>query len=344
MTGYYAGAFASLPQKDISGLLRCFWKEDPFKAKWTLIAKAYSVIRDKLGLQTHRLDIFLIVNAPFLGIIPAKDYMKLLGWELKQDDDGHAVIVRSFVPDMSTFGGPITRMDQTVQEIIQHSFEQGYIPPGTPGLVVHGRMPSTFGIMLTNAATQPMPALPEEAVGTEVSPETPVATPATEAVPAMAEDLGADNASTPQEDGPNAGAEQPPVVEQGPEDIGNEAATGINEASVANEHFNHGANEVTNGATEDAPPNDGALEDNGMDELEQRLRAALEEDLAKTRDVSMSPTVAFAKRFEEAGIGYPFQGHFHPNGSPDLSFDLYQGQAFAPYDISAFIEPEFLAD
>ena len=406
MIGYYAGAFASLPQKDISGLLRCFWKEDPFKTKWTLLAKAYSIIRDKLRLQAHRLDIFLVINAPFLGIIPAKDYMTVLGWELKGDNADHAMIVRSFVPDMSTFGVHITRTNQTVQDIIQHSFEQGYIPPGTPGLVVNGSMPSTFGIMLTNAATQPVPALPEEAVGTEVPPETAATVPASEVLPATEQDLGADTALIPQDEAPGTEAHQPVFVGQGPEGVGNEAANSANEAANgvnedandavndaneavnganeaangvnedANEAINdaneavnganeavnganeavNGANETANGANEDAndganngvdenaPPNDEPLDDSGTDDLEERLRAALEEDLAKTRDVSVSPTVAFAKRFEEAGIGYPFEGHFNPNGSPDLAFDPYQGDTFVPYDISQFIEPEFLAD
>lgn len=46
---YYSPLFTSLQQKDISGALTEMWAADPFHAKWTIVAKAYSVIRDQVG-------------------------------------------------------------------------------------------------------------------------------------------------------------------------------------------------------------------------------------------------------------------------------------------------------
>jgi hypothetical protein len=56
---YYSPIFATFQQKDISGFMTLMWNADPFHAKWTIVAKAYSVIRDKVGKDQAPLDIFM---------------------------------------------------------------------------------------------------------------------------------------------------------------------------------------------------------------------------------------------------------------------------------------------
>jgi hypothetical protein len=67
---YYSPIFATYQQKDISGFLTGMWQADPFHAKWTIAAKAYSVIRDKVGKAQAPLDTFLHIVCPLLGKLP----------------------------------------------------------------------------------------------------------------------------------------------------------------------------------------------------------------------------------------------------------------------------------
>ena len=64
---YYAPIFVTFQQKDISGFLTRMWQADPFHAKWTIAAKAYSVIRDKVGKLRAPLDFFLNIVCPHIG-------------------------------------------------------------------------------------------------------------------------------------------------------------------------------------------------------------------------------------------------------------------------------------
>jgi hypothetical protein len=64
---YYSPIFTTFQQKDISGFLKRMWNADPFKAKWTIVAKAYSIIRDKVGKAQAPLDVFLQIVCPHIG-------------------------------------------------------------------------------------------------------------------------------------------------------------------------------------------------------------------------------------------------------------------------------------
>ncbi|KAL9640852.1 MAG: hypothetical protein Q9164_000010 [Protoblastenia rupestris] len=78
---YYSPIFLTLQQKEISGLMKDMWAADPFKAKWALLAKAYSMIRDDQGKRNAPLDGFLAINAPFIHVIEPSQYLKVIGWE-----------------------------------------------------------------------------------------------------------------------------------------------------------------------------------------------------------------------------------------------------------------------
>ena len=61
-SGYYSAMFTSLPQKEISGFLTFMWKVDPFKAKWSVLAKAYSIIRDHQGKLNDKFFVPLVTH------------------------------------------------------------------------------------------------------------------------------------------------------------------------------------------------------------------------------------------------------------------------------------------
>ena len=58
---------------------------DPFKGKWTILAKAYSIIRDEQGRPSSPLDKFLQITCPYIGLIAPNEYLDSLGWEIVSD-------------------------------------------------------------------------------------------------------------------------------------------------------------------------------------------------------------------------------------------------------------------
>jgi hypothetical protein len=83
------------------------WKNDPFKAKWTIIAKAYSSIRDVVGKQKASLLAFLTLVYPKIGIINAEDYFWKMNWKLEAAVDVTKVLKQTSFPDLSYFGADI---------------------------------------------------------------------------------------------------------------------------------------------------------------------------------------------------------------------------------------------
>ena len=69
------------------------WKVDPFKAKWAVIAKAYSKIRDLIGKEEAPLEVFLALVCPKLRLIPAGKYLETMGWELIYTEDMYTEVV-----------------------------------------------------------------------------------------------------------------------------------------------------------------------------------------------------------------------------------------------------------
>ncbi|KAI9873489.1 MAG: hypothetical protein M1830_000346 [Pleopsidium flavum] len=124
---YYSPMFTSLQQKDISGFLTYLWQADPFKAKWSILAKAYSIIRDTKGKDSAPLDSFLTINAPYIGIVPPAEYLDMLGWKFFTDGNNQTTLTRNAQADTTTFDQDLLTTNLSVNDIIQHSYDSGYI-------------------------------------------------------------------------------------------------------------------------------------------------------------------------------------------------------------------------
>jgi hypothetical protein len=83
------------------------WKNDPFKAKRTIAAKAYSSIRDVVGKQRASLLAFLTLVCPKIGMINAEDYFWKMNWKLEAAVDGTKVLKQTSFLDLSSFGADI---------------------------------------------------------------------------------------------------------------------------------------------------------------------------------------------------------------------------------------------
>ena len=121
-TGYYSPVFASFQQKEISGFLTKMWHADPFKAKWSILAKSWSVIRDNKGKDQAPLTGFLTIAAPLMGVLEPDQYLQTMGWDTFITEDGHPIIQRNDKPiDERLF-----TTNLSVNDVIRHSYHQGY--------------------------------------------------------------------------------------------------------------------------------------------------------------------------------------------------------------------------
>ncbi|KAI5308880.1 hypothetical protein KEM55_004640 [Ascosphaera atra] len=106
-----------------SGLLRDFWRRDPFKAKWAILARAYSRIRDD-HIEDVSLDSFLSLNGPLIGIVSPADYPAVMGLKVAKDS-GKRYSVRHTEVVGPTQCEVATTL--SVDDIVQHCYQTGYV-------------------------------------------------------------------------------------------------------------------------------------------------------------------------------------------------------------------------
>nr|AZB52182.1 MAT1-1-1 [Aspergillus fennelliae] len=119
----YSVIFPDITQKAKSGILRFLWQNDPFKAKWAILAKAYSIIRDDHGGEVS-LDQFLEITAKFIGLFEPTRYLDAMGWQLNFDAEQQYTMAKvkiTTIPeaDIST--------NYSVDDVVKHCYDTGYV-------------------------------------------------------------------------------------------------------------------------------------------------------------------------------------------------------------------------
>jgi hypothetical protein len=97
-------------QKVKSKILTVLWKADPFEAKWSILAKSYSILRGDRDKEEVSLDKFLELCAPLIGVIPPEIYLSVMGWELGESHE------QDQVSALTAHGFPVAS-----QKMITHS-------------------------------------------------------------------------------------------------------------------------------------------------------------------------------------------------------------------------------
>lgn len=90
-------------QKVKSTILTVLWKHDLFGAKWSILAKAYSILRGDRDKEEVSLDIYLSHSAPLIGIISPDVYLSVMGWELGEPHGQDEVQILSTAISPVTF-------------------------------------------------------------------------------------------------------------------------------------------------------------------------------------------------------------------------------------------------
>ena len=140
--GYYSPIFATFQQKEISGILTVLWQNDPSKAKWSILAKGYSVIRDSKGKGNTPLDIFLAINGPFIGVIAPDAYLGTLGWSMIMGEAGQVGIRRVAGFKHAPLNQKLLTSTMSVDDIIQHSIDHGFISENRASLTIPSHQPN----------------------------------------------------------------------------------------------------------------------------------------------------------------------------------------------------------
>ncbi|KAF2228530.1 mating-type protein MAT alpha 1, partial [Viridothelium virens] len=122
---YYSPIFLDFQQKAISPLLTMLWQGDHFQAKWTILAKAYSKIRDQQGKDNANLSEFLELVTPVIGIIAPADYLSTMGWQMTEGENG-PTLHRETIPDFSSFSDELRTTNVSVEDIIEYFQLVGY--------------------------------------------------------------------------------------------------------------------------------------------------------------------------------------------------------------------------
>ncbi|MCJ1245825.1 hypothetical protein MMC30_003029 [Trapelia coarctata] len=124
---YYSKMFPGLQQKEISVLLTLVWRNDNAKAKWSILAKAYSIIRDATGKENASLELFLGMNAPIIGMVEPGNYLAFMGYEMSRNEFGQMKLVQRSKPNAASLKGEYFATNVSVDDIICNCVACGYV-------------------------------------------------------------------------------------------------------------------------------------------------------------------------------------------------------------------------
>ncbi|KAH6714457.1 alpha box protein [Leptodontidium sp. MPI-SDFR-AT-0119] len=124
---FYQSLFPHLQQKEASVYLTALWKRDPFKAKWTIIAAAYSKIRNTVGKPRAPLDQYLNIICPQMGIIAVDAYLEVFNWICDETPEGSLLFHQTTAPELHTFDQHILHSSMTEKDLVLFCGSTGYI-------------------------------------------------------------------------------------------------------------------------------------------------------------------------------------------------------------------------
>ena len=133
------------------------WQNDPFKAKWSILAKSYSLIRDSQGKANASLEKFLAINGPLIGVIEPAQYLQALSWEITADKGGQTVIRRH----ENSIDEQLFITNVSVNDVIRNSYNAGYFTGDLSKVL----LAKNEAVMTMAASAQPTSTVQHSATG-----------------------------------------------------------------------------------------------------------------------------------------------------------------------------------
>ncbi|EED13846.1 Mating-type protein MAT-1, putative [Talaromyces stipitatus ATCC 10500] len=119
---FYSAIFPDITQKTKSGIIKDLWQADPYKAKWAILAKVYSTLRDDHG-RNVTLETFLNLTVPFIGLIQPNEYLAAMGCRVAFTDEQNYII--------ETISSPRTDISEatnySVADVVDFCYTTGYV-------------------------------------------------------------------------------------------------------------------------------------------------------------------------------------------------------------------------
>lgn len=112
--------------KKLSNLMGVMWEADSNKSLWSLMTKAWSVIRDQIGKDKAPLDRFFRIICPYLNIPSPETYLDHCGWTLSSDEEGTPALARIASSSPKDANAGIAGMTLSVEDIINYCQSMGY--------------------------------------------------------------------------------------------------------------------------------------------------------------------------------------------------------------------------
>jgi hypothetical protein len=128
LAGYYNGTIPGITQKDVSSTLTKIWHKDPFKQRWGLIARVWTLIRDEVANPCLWLNEYLRVACPAMCIIKPEDYLVALNWTITKSD-GNTIATQDggHTTNSPLYGfGYNQRIPTTEMELLNSCLAAGY--------------------------------------------------------------------------------------------------------------------------------------------------------------------------------------------------------------------------
>ncbi|KAJ8058378.1 hypothetical protein OCU04_012570 [Sclerotinia nivalis] len=114
----------NIPQKYKSAILSVLWGRDPFHAKWSILARAYTLMRDTNVRRT--VSEYLALVCPYIGILAVNDYLTDLNWTFETNEEGTVCLRQTSPSDIRSFPAHIARTTLTDLDVITFCGSQGY--------------------------------------------------------------------------------------------------------------------------------------------------------------------------------------------------------------------------
>nr|BAP25502.1 mating type protein 1 [Pseudopyrenochaeta lycopersici] len=118
--------FKPWPMKKLSNLMGAIWEADPNKSLWSLMAKAWSTIRDQIGKDKPPLDQFFRIICPYLNMPSPETYLELYGWDIIISKEGGPMISRDLTTEPAAVSGGMVDSAISVEDIISYCQSIGY--------------------------------------------------------------------------------------------------------------------------------------------------------------------------------------------------------------------------
>lgn len=112
--------------KQLSQPLGTLWEKEPNKPLWSMMAKAWSTIRDRVGKNQAPLDKFFSIICPYLEVPSPETYLERYGWTVIVNQEGGPKLARDDVSESASISAEVAGRTLSVEDIISYCQSMGY--------------------------------------------------------------------------------------------------------------------------------------------------------------------------------------------------------------------------